>query len=217
VFIHLLAICHSIHFSRVLEPHRGWNYGEELREKFGEVFLIISPGQIYMNLSNPGAIIQMTTRRNDFLKPVEIYGIVDIFGRSMLSSEGDEWKRHRKVVAPAFSDRSNALVWKESLRQATAMLNSWSNLAGNSPQSMKIKDTAPDTALMTLHVISGAGFGVRQVWDGEDEKQLGMKAIPGFNTKTLKDNHEMAFKDSLSTLLRGIIWMAIFPTWVLSE
>ncbi len=82
---------------------------------------------------------------------------------------------------------------------------------------MKIKDTAPDTALMTVHVISGAGFGVRQVWDGEDENQLGMKIIPGFNTKTLKGNHKMRFTDSLNTLLRGIIWMAISPVWVLSE
>ena len=73
---------------RILEPHRGWNYAEEMRDAFGEAFLIVSPGQIYMNISNPGSIIQMTTRRNDFLKPVEIYGVVDIFGSSMLSTEG---------------------------------------------------------------------------------------------------------------------------------
>ena len=170
-----------------------------------------------MNLSNPAAIINMTTRRNDFLKPVEIYGIVDIFGRSMLSSEGDEWKRHRKIVAPAFSEKSNALVWKESLRQATGMLKFWSNLEGNDFDSMKVKDTASHTHLMTLHVISGAGFGVQQVWDDEDEKQLGMKAIPGFNTKKLNDNHKMAFKDSLDRLLKGIILMAIFPMWFLSQ
>jgi cytochrome P450 len=63
-----------------------------------------------MNLGKPAAINQMTARRNDFLKPVEIYGIADIFGRSMLSSEGDEWKRHMKIVAPAFSEKSSALV-----------------------------------------------------------------------------------------------------------
>jgi hypothetical protein len=188
-----------------------------MREIFGEIFLIASPGQMYMNLSNPAAIIQMTTRRNDFLKPVEIYSVVDIFGRSMLSSEGDEWKRHRKIVAPAFSEKSNALVWKESLKQAAGLLKFWSNIGGNCFASMKVKDTAPGTALMTLHVISGAGFGVRQVWDDEAEKQLGTKAIPGFNTKKLEYNHKMAFKDSLNTLLKGIIWMAIFPMWVLSE
>ena len=201
---------------RILEPHRGWNYAQELREAFGEVFLIASPGQMYMNVANPGAIMQITMRRNDFLKPVEIYGIVDIFGSNILSSEGDNWKRHRKIVAPAFSEKSNALVWRESLKQATSMLAFWSKLEGNCPRHMKVKDTAPDTALMTLHVISGAGFGVRQVWDDEDEKQLGVETIPGFNTTKLKDNHSLTFKYSLNTLLHGMIWMAIFPVWLLS-
>ena len=202
---------------RILEPHRGWNYAQELRETFGEIFVIASPGQMYMNISNPRAIIKMTTRRNDFLKPVEIYGIVDIFGSSILSSEDDNWKRHRKIVAPAFSEKSNALVWKESLKQATGMLKFWSKLEGNCPGYMKVKDTAPDTALMTLHVISGAGFGVRQVWEDEDEEQLGVETIPGFNTTKLKGNHSLTFKHSLNTLLHGMIWMAIFPVWLLSE
>lgn len=202
---------------RILEPHRGWHYAQEMREHFGEAFLIASPGQIYINISNPAAIMQIATRRNDFLKPIELYGIVDIFGVSMLSSEGDNWKRHRKIVAPAFSEKSNALVWKESLKQGAGMVNYWSKQPGNSPTNIKVKDTAPDTALMALHVISGAGFGVRQDWDGEDEKLLGEKAIPGFNTKKLKDNHRLTFKDSLNTLLHGMIWMALFPVWLLSK
>lgn len=133
----------------------------------------------------------------------------------MLSSEGDNWKRHRKVVAPAFSEKSNALVWKESLKQASGMLKFWSKLEGNSPEYMKVKDTAPDTALMALHVISGAGFGVRQVWDDEDEKDLGIRTIPGFNTAKLRENHSLTFKYCLNTLSHGIIWMAIFPIWLL--
>lgn len=161
--------------------------------------------------------MQVTTRRNDFLKPVEIYGVIDIFGSNMLSSEGDNWRRHRKVVAPAFSEKSNALVWKESLKQATGMLKFWSKLEGNSPGYMKVRDTAPDTALMALHVISGAGFGVRQAWDDEDEKDLGIRTIPGFNTAKLRENHSLTFKYSLNTLSHGIIWMALFPIWLLSE
>lgn len=211
---HLL---HNSSSRRILEPHRGWHHAQELRDTYGEIFLIVSPGQIYMNVSNPGAIMQITTRRNDFLKPVEIYGIVDIFGVSMLSSEGENWKRHRKIVAPAFSEKSNNLVWKESLRQGAGMLDFWSKLPGNSTGFINVKDTAPDTALMTLHVICGAGFGVRQLWGNEGEKELGNKAIPGFNTAELKGNHTLTFKNSLNTLLHSMIWMALFPVWLLSE
>jgi hypothetical protein len=170
-----------------------------------------------MNCSNPEAIIQMMTRRNDFPKPIEIYGIVDIFGKSVLTTEGVEWKRHRKIVAPAFSERSNALVWKESLRQGASMLKFWSKVDGGALGDIKVKNTAPATALMTLHVISGAGFGVRQVWDGESEELLGTKVVTGFNTAKLSGNHRLAFKDAINTLLRGIIWVGIFPIWFLSK
>lgn len=132
-------------------------------------------------------------------------------------SEGADWKRHRKIVAPAFSEKSNALVWKESLRQAAGMLRFWSSLDGNTPDEIRVKDTAPDTALMSLHVISGAGFGVRQVWDGEGEEQLGSKVVPGFNSTKLRANHTLPFKDSIDTLLHGMIWFAIFPIWLLSK
>jgi len=97
------------------------------------------------------------------------------------------------------------------------MLNVWSKLDGNSPSDLKIKDTAPFTQTMALHVICAAGFGVRQLWNGEDESQLGKNIVPGFNTAKLNGSHTLTFKDSLTTLLHGIIWLAIFPVSLLSK
>lgn len=94
---------------------------------------------------------------------------------------------------------------KETLRQTDGMINVWSKLDGNKSGSMKVKDTAPYTATMALHVICAAGFGVRQLWDGEDEAQLGANIVPGFNTSKLIREHKLTFKDSLNTLLHGII------------
>lgn len=187
-----------------------------MRESLGEVYLIVSPNQIFMGCSNAEANIQLTSRRLDFVKPVEIYAIVDIFGTSILTTEGEEWKRHRKIVAPAFSEKSNTVVWKETLRQTDGMVSVWSKLSGNEPGNMKVKDTAPYTATMALHIICAAGFGVRQLWDGEDEGQLGTNIVSGFNTSKLIREHTLTFKDSLNTLLHGIIWLAIFPVSLLS-
>lgn len=121
------------------------------------------------------------------------------------------------MVAPAFSEKSNSLVWKESLRQGLEMANVWSKLEGNNSRMMKVEDTAPYTATLALHVISAAGFGVRQLWAGEDEKKLGSKAIPGFNTSKLTGNHTLTFKESLKILLGSIIWLAIFPVSLLRK
>jgi hypothetical protein len=93
------------------------------------------------------------------------------------------------------------------------MLEFWSKFDGNGPDNINVKDTTRETGLMTLHVISGAGFEVRQVWDGEGEELLGMKVVPGFNTAKLSGNHRLAFKDAINTLLHGMIWVGIFPIW----
>lgn len=202
---------------KLAHVHRSWHYSQEMREALGEVYLIVSPGQIYMSCSDPEAIVQLTTRRRDFVKPVELYAIVDIFGPSILTTEGEEWKRHRKIVAPAFSEKSNSLVWKESLRQGLGMIDVWSKLSGNVPEIMKVGDTAPYIATMALHVICAAGFGVRQLWAGEDEDKLKSNSVAGFNTSELIGNHTLTFKESLKTLLHSIIWLAIFPVSLLKK
>jgi hypothetical protein len=62
-----------------------------MREELGEVYLIVSPSQIFMSCSNAEANVQLTTRKRDFVKPVELYAIVDIYGPSILTTEGEEW------------------------------------------------------------------------------------------------------------------------------
>lgn len=176
--------------------------------------MIASPWSTYLNCSDPEGIMQIATRRNDFPKPLEFYKIVDIFGTSIISSEGDEWKRHRKMVATAFAEKSNLLVWKESLRQVSGMITSWSEIKGNTSNSMVIKKAGIDMAHLTLHVISSAGFGVRQNWPGGEHIKEGI--VPGFNTEELSKGHTYTFKNALQELISGVIWMMLIPTWLLS-
>ena len=42
--------------------------------------------------------------RARFPKPMGPYKILLAFGPNLVASEGDEWKRQRKLVAPAFSE-----------------------------------------------------------------------------------------------------------------
>ncbi|TVY51968.1 Cytochrome P450 3A9, partial [Lachnellula suecica] len=41
--------------------------------------------------------------------------------------------------------------------------------------------------------------------------------VPGFNSKELKANHRLAFKDAINTLVHSVIWLAIFPVWLLAK
>lgn len=42
--------------------------------------------------------------RTRFPKPVAQYGPLNVFGPNIVSSEGEEWKRYRKISSPAFSE-----------------------------------------------------------------------------------------------------------------
>ncbi len=59
---------------------------------------------------------EVTSARSRFPKPVDFYSILSIFGPNILISEGDEWKHQRRIVAPAFSEKNNRLVWDETAR-----------------------------------------------------------------------------------------------------
>jgi len=42
--------------------------------------------------------------RLKFPKALEKYGLLSFFGTNVLTAEFDDWKRHRKITAPAFTE-----------------------------------------------------------------------------------------------------------------
>jgi hypothetical protein len=96
-----------------------------------------------VELDPPNPISQaITTYRAKFPKDVNHYAILASFGSNVVVSEGEEWKKYRKLVAPAFSEvrpelrsspnpeyncqRNNKLVWNETIRIMTDLFdNVW--------------------------------------------------------------------------------------------
>ena len=75
------------------------------------------------------------------------YKAVAIFGPNIVASEGEEWKKYRKIAAPAFSEvcpewrslpnpeyhwqRNNRLVWDETI---LIMMDMFDNVWGDSSE-----------------------------------------------------------------------------------
>jgi cytochrome P450 len=62
---------------------------------------------------------------DEFTIPSEIAQLTGLFGDNVATTEGKQWQRHRKITASCFNEQPNPLVWSESIRQATGMLQCW--------------------------------------------------------------------------------------------
>lgn len=54
------------------------------------------------SVSSPEACRILNADRRKFQKPVQLYEILKVFGSNVVVTEGEEWRRHRKV-SPGFS------------------------------------------------------------------------------------------------------------------
>ena len=182
----------------------------------------MAPGGIALWTSEPEGVAQMTSRRADFPKPTEFYGLVNIYGPNVVGSEGATWRHHRKITAPPFTERNNELVWAETMDQTRAMLAAWIGQDGHGFAG----DMGSDTMRLTLHVISRAGFGRKMTWPGHNGLQrenkdvscdARIKAEINLDSSEVSPGHNLSYKDALSTILKNLLWVMILPHAILSQ
>ncbi|CAI6335320.1 unnamed protein product [Periconia digitata] len=178
-------------------------------EKMGsDVFLAVSPAKIVCFVADADVITQITTRRNDFPKPLEMYGRLDIYGKNLVSTEGSDWRMHRKMTAPSFGERNNELVFNETLHHTQSLLRLWTEKGTTSDKNL---DVASDTMRWALYIISGAGFNVRVNWpheEGEGKQKATQKPNESsvMMGSEVPAGHEMSYREALSELLHNIMW-----------
>lgn len=195
-------------------PDWVWENQFEPFEEHGDAFLTVSPGAVHVWLANAEAIRQVTSRREAFPKPLESYKILEIFGRNIITTEGSDWKKHRKVTSPGFNEKNNALVFAESCRQTEGMLRKWNNARESGDATLNELPT--DAMRLTLHIISRIGFGVSLLWPGETASKAENTSEAAFSSNTPPSGHTMSFEHSLDTLLENLIWVLLTPKWLLS-
>ncbi|SJL07987.1 uncharacterized protein ARMOST_11346 [Armillaria ostoyae] len=94
-------------------------------------------------------------------KPEQLTAAV-LWGYNLFSSNGDTWKRHRRVVAPALATPTYELVVKESI----SLYNDVSSAQGwtSDRTSFDIPDINTITDKFALIVIARCGFGQPMEW-----------------------------------------------------
>jgi hypothetical protein len=177
-----------------------------------DMILTVAPGKLALYVADAEVIDQVTTRRNDFPKPLEMYGRLNIYGKNVVSTEGATWRQHRKITAPSFTEKNNDLVFSETLHHGQALVRLWTGKSGT--ESRTIQNASSDTMRFALYIISSAGFAVRVLWAHEEaEKQGDIDAVGS----TPPPGHQLSYKDAITDLLENIMWTQVFPPWLLSK
>ena len=103
---------------------------------------------------------QIATQHSAFPKPLAIYKVLSTFGSNILATEGEEWRRHRKIVARSFGETNNRLVWEETIRIVLDLFTHWDRQGnGGEINVPSVKEITREIAIMVI-TIAGKDPGI---------------------------------------------------------
>lgn len=196
-----------------MQPDWAYRYLSKPWTRLGDSFLLVAPRQTILFTSSAPAIAQITSRREAFPKQTSNYRVLEIFGRNMLSSEGAEWKMHRKGVSASFNERNAAYIFRESIMQTQGMIDYW--LGGSAEEgkaeSGRVETLEHDTMTLALNIIAHVGFGLRLLWPGQRMPEDADARSRKYGDRKPSEGHSMTFAESLATVLEKIFLCLLVP------
>ena len=136
------------------------------------------------------------TRAKDFPPDLAPIKVLEVYGRSLVSTKGDEWKIHRRLVNNGLATDAQVLAWEEGSFQAEGLVQHWLETGGT------VENLRKFTTTLVLHVLSRSFYGKRRYWATEEE-------VP--------PNHTMSFSGAKRTLLQSLKLIAILPRPLLTR
>jgi cytochrome P450 len=133
-----------------LDGYRGLaaSYGDTVRVPIG-------PRSAFFLLSRPEhAEHVLAAAQDNYVKAVTYRPLRALLGEGLLTSEGDSWRRHRRLVQPMFA-RRDVTAFGPAIREATRqLLDRWDKL----PDGSSV-DVAASMSGLALAVVGRALFG----------------------------------------------------------
>ncbi|KAJ7439723.1 cytochrome P450 [Mycena galericulata] len=121
------------------------------------------------------------------VKPRWLTSPLLLWGDNVISANVEMWKRHRRIMAPAFTPKTYSLIVDETIAAYREMIGAerWEN-----QDNIAVSNLA-------LIIIARCGFGLHMPWND----------IPA-------PNSEMTFGESLSIVSSSAITRLVLPGWV---
>ena len=124
-----------------------------------------------------------------------------------VQSNGDEWSRQRKVIAPIVNERISRSVWNESREQAEELSKHF--LAQTEANQQSKSEPGPDSTIagfrrIAINVLAAAGYGQPRAWAADESSEV----IP--------QGHSMSYIGSLMVIIQHMPLIVFFPKWLLA-
>ncbi|WVZ73086.1 hypothetical protein U9M48_021434 [Paspalum notatum var. saurae] len=148
-------------------------YFARWRQAFGKVFVYWLGTQPFLYVAEPEFLKAATAGGKGKLwgKPdVFRRDRMPMFGRGLVMAEGEEWARHRNIIAPAFS-ATNLKAMMGLMQESTAkMLAEWDAMASSSDSSSVIVDVEKAVVRNAAEIIGRASFGLTTTTTTADDE-----------------------------------------------
>ncbi len=72
--------------------------------------MIVSDGENILWTCDPDSILQFSKRYHEFIKPVKMMGILNMYGPTITATEGEKSRTYRKTAIPSFNNRTHGFA-----------------------------------------------------------------------------------------------------------
>ncbi|KAJ8469056.1 hypothetical protein ONZ45_g17020 [Pleurotus djamor] len=173
-----------------------WFWKDEVYSKYSAETISVFPllsGKPSIYTSSLEVAKQIASTQKPFEKSHDTTRVISIWGPNIFAANGADWRRHRRIMAPAFASDTYSLVRREvsSLYQEICKAEGW-----NKADLVTIPSISNITVKLALLVVSRCGFG---------------KAIPW---KFESAGAEMNFAEALAIVSDTSMAKAVFPEWI---
>lgn len=117
----------------------------ELKNAFGRVFIVSDPAGVKRILLDNVANYPKEAGNSRILGAA--------FGDGLLTSEGEKWRKHRRIMAPSFDHRSLVSYAPPMVETTNRLVEKWSGLAADD-----VIDIDSEMTALTLKIISRTMF-----------------------------------------------------------
>ena len=165
----------------------------DTHSRLGDTFVLVSPKVNHIVTAYPSAVQQIYRKYKTWIKPPVMTEFFNVYGHSLSGVNGEDWQRHSKITAPAFSEPNFRNVWTESLRQSDEWLATNQTKRSDAPDLAELRE---DISVLAMRVLASVEFGSEAVSDLQERP-------PG---------HQMSLLESLNHLIQNVLWTVLLAS-----